>query len=157
MSWWPFSGEDLSGDAALDAVGAALDALAAERAGRGEEKPLLAETVLALEQALAAHPEWVAPPATPGISARGVSRAASAPADVQRAVEQALQDLSRAFQQDHGRQPRVNEVRHAFQTVLSAGKDELLRPPYPDRVRLEITPRTAPPLAQPSTGGEPTL
>ena len=138
MSWWPFSGEDLSGDAALDAVGAALDALAEERTARGEERPLLAEAVLALEQALAAHPEWVDSAAAPGIAARDVPRAASAPADVQRAVAQALQDLSRAFQQDHGRRPRVNEVRHVFQTVLSAGKDELLRPPYPARVRLEM-------------------
>ena len=119
-------------------MGAALDALAEERAARGEEKPLLAEAVLALEQALPAHPDWVDAPAAPGLCARGVPRAASVPADVRRAVEQALQGLARAFQQDHGRRPRVNEVRHVFQTVLSAGKDELLRPPYPDRVRLEM-------------------
>jgi hypothetical protein len=146
MSWWPFSGDDLSGDPALDAVGAALDALAAERQERGEEKPSLAEAVLALEQALAACPDLVDPPAAaPALVARGVPRATSVPADVRQAVERGLRDVSSAFQRDHRRRPRVNEVRHAFQTVLSAGREEILRPPYPDRVRLELAGEPAPP------------
>jgi hypothetical protein len=121
VSWWPIpdSPGDVTGDAAVDAVDAALFALVCAREGAG--KPSLGEIARALSDALA--------PARVGL-AEGET-ADSAPEDVARAVQEALSGLTAAYERAFDRPPRLTETLYTFTFAFGGQPEAFVRGPLP--------------------------
>ncbi len=139
MSWWPLpdAPDDVSGDAAVDAVDGALFALVAARAQAGLPKPTLAEIARALDDALAAtHGLFADADVLPGsrVVVSDVAAAHEAPADLRAALGRALVALAAAYERAFERAPLVSEALYAFTFAFGGQPRAFVRGPLPERI-----------------------